>query len=271
MSLKTCIDNIFIKIFNDKNYYPKNYSLFETALTHKSINPNDFKNYEVLECRGDAYLNGFIKDAISFTYPLKANQHFISQLKFTLERTETFDYLIDIVYPGITNLIKITDEARKSIDFMKVKEDVFEAMTGAIVIYTDETIKHQMKDKTINDVSYNALSRFNKIRYYFINIFSNHIKYLNNHKLDFMTNYIQQLNQFVNLHKLGLVNYTLIEKIRTENGIRFKMKIEVNGNSIITEDKDEKKVKQNCAKLMLEYLTKSKDINNDIDDIYWEY
>ena len=42
LSIESAIDNIFKKIFTDTYFVPRDYSLFKTALTHKSISSTTY-------------------------------------------------------------------------------------------------------------------------------------------------------------------------------------------------------------------------------------
>lgn len=251
-NIKPVINDIFGVIFKGINFIPHNYSLFNKALTHKDISSD---NYEVLECLGDGWLKGFIITAILRVYP-NANEGFISEARFTLENTDTFAYLLESEFPEIIDLIRVKDEIKNSKAlFDKVKEDVFEAIAGALISYVFEKR---------NNLLY-------RISEFYINMFVIQIKHMQTHKEDIKTNYIRILNNHCLTHKLDNPIYQLINKIDIGNGVSFKMSIKLNNTTLYEEDATEKAVKQKCAKAMLDYLKGNKkyENNTDISEIEW--
>ena len=252
LSIESAIDNIFKKIFTDTYFVPRDYSLFKTALTHKSISSTN--NYEILECLGDGYLKGFIISAILQVYP-NANEGFINDARCTLEGTNTFSYLLSHEFYELIELIKVNENIKNNKELFKsVKEDVFEAIVGALVMY-------------VNNKRHNLLY---KISEYYINIFVIHLKHMQTHEEDLQTNYIKVLNEYCAKHKIK-PEYQLIDKTDVGNGIKFKMSVCVNNTTLIEIGTTEKNVKQKCAKAMINYLNGNKKYENktSIKDIEW--
>lgn len=245
------IDNIFAKIFKQTNFIPYEYSLFQKVITHKTKSKD---NYEVLECLGDGYLKGFIISAILEVYP-DANEKFISEARMTLERTETFAYLLDSEFPGLSDLIDVDDDIRNSTRFDNIKEDVFEALVGALITYI-------------------GLRRENLLcilKNFYVNMFVIQIKHMEANNEDINTNYVTMLNDYCGYNKIEYPKYTVVNKENIGCGVMFKMQIQVGNTILYEEDKSEKAAKQKCAKCMLNYLKGKKkyEIVNDLSNISW--
>ena len=252
MSLKAIIDNLFSVVFKGIHFIPYDYSLFKKAITHKSKSKD---NYEILECIGDGYLKGFIISAILNVYP-DANEHFITESRITLEKTDTLAYLLDSEFPGLAELINVDNESRNiNPQFKSIKEDVFEAICGALISYVN---------KQRNNLLY-------LIKDFYVNMFVMHIKHMRSNNQAINTNYVSILNSYCSVNKLEFPIYSLISKIDIGRGISFKMKIQLNNTTLIEEDETEKLVKQKCAQSMLNYLKGDKkyESDNDLNDITW--
>lgn len=246
------VDELFCKIFNGINFKPYKYNLFRQALTHKSMSRD---NYERLECLGDGWLKGFILSAIIKAFPDK-DEGFYSNIRYTLERTETFAELMENEFPELTKLIDVSEEIKNvKPKFDKVKEDVFEALVGALITYVFE--------KRVNLIY--------KIAEYYINMFVIYIKSMKDSHKDYITNYVKILNDHCYNKKCEFPKYELVNKMDTGLGAIFKMKIELNNTTLIEEGPTIKEVKQKCAQSMLNYIKGNKKYENeaDVSNVVW--
>lgn len=224
------------------------YSLFQKALTHSSYSSN---NYEVLECLGDGYLKGIIINAIIDVFP-NESEGFITEARFTLEDTDTLSELLESEFPDLIELIKI-DQSIKEIDnkFNQVKEDVFEAFLGALILYNK--------------------NKLSLIVEYYKNIFIKKIKYMKENRIPFNINGIKQLTNYCNKNKLRKPIFNIKDRI-TKNGVKeFIAIVQVNNDSVEATGNTKKHAQNNAANEMLDKLIKKKSykINQSIKNFVW--
>lgn len=123
---------IYYQIYHLFGFFPKNISLYQLALRHKSIAeemPNGIKNSnERLEFLGDAILSSVVAEYLFKTFPYK-DEGFMSEMRSKLvSKTQLHNLAVKI---GVDKLIDANvDKTGKS----KVICDAFEALIGAIFL-----------------------------------------------------------------------------------------------------------------------------------------
>lgn len=256
-AINNIINNIFNKSldieiidfdYNEKKLIIDDYTLFINALTHKSIDENN--NYEVLECLGDGFLKGVIVNAIMEEFP-DANEGYITEVRFTLENTETFSKLLIQDFNELINFIKYKDIRKNELN--KLYEDIFESFAGALLFYV---MKHNQ-------------SLISYIWVYYKKLFTDYIKFMKENKLKFDTSFVKTLAIYCNQHKKDEPVYTTINKINTNDGIKIYMKLTVGDIEVVKYGKSIKDAEKNCAEEMLEILKNHKSKSFNINNICW--
>lgn len=256
-AIDSIIDNIFSKSLDvepisfEYEYKPlkiNDYKLFINALTHKSF--DDENNYEVLECLGDGILKGIIVNAIIEEFPY-ANEGNISEIRFTLENTETFSNLLLDNFKELIPFIRYKDI--KKAELNKIYEDIFEAFIGALLSY-------------VSNVNQNLI---NYIWIYYKKLFINKIKYMKKNKINFNTSYVKKLALFCSRTKKDEPQYTIINKITTDEGVKIYIKLKVGDIEVVKNGISIKDAEKNCAEEMLEILKNHKSKTFNINNICW--
>lgn len=266
--MENIIDSIIYKIFNksldiepvilpnDQHSFPSSqnnliiddYSLFLKAITHKSF--DDVNNYEVLECLGDGFLKGVIVNAIMDEFP-DANEGYITEIRFTLENTETFSKLLLNEFSELIDFIRYKDIRKNELN--KLYEDIFEAFAGALLSFA--------LSNNQNLISY--------IWIYYKNMFVNYIQFMKKNKLKFDTSFVKKLAIYCNHFKKDEPIYTTINKINTDDGIKVHVKLNVGDIEVIKYGTSIKDAEKNCAEEMLEILKNHKTKSFNINNICW--
>ena len=254
------INKIMNNIFkNNYKLLPEDYIYFDKVINHKSISQN---NYEILETIGDGLLKSIIIQSIIKSVDKELlNESYISELRMLLERTEIFSYLLTKHFNELENYINYK-HTNNPYDYEKIKEDVFEALIGAIYEIIYNYCKNNPKK------SYLLLT----LKEYYINIFIDYIKTLQVYKEQLIVNEVKQLSEYCmkNHKQQPIYKYT---KINTSSGIVYEMTISLDGHIEKCTEKTQKKAKQRCASLMLYHLNiiQNKKINKNtkISNIIW--
>ena len=191
------------KIENIVNYKINNYSIFEQAFRHKSINcDNNLESYERLEFLGDSILNFIIAKYLYEKYP-NENEGFLTRIRTKIVSGKS---LSKIAYDlELYNYIQMNEKALQN-EWNKnanMLEDVLESLIGAI--YLDSNIENCK----------------NFIQIKIIDSFDN----------DFLlqdTNYKDILMRYLQGKKLNLPIYKFMDEIKCDDTKKFRINIYIN-------------------------------------------
>lgn len=270
-NLKNTINNIVNKIFNksldveplillsddlplikklNDSIIINDYTVFINSLTHKSF--DDKNNYEVLECLGDGYLKGIIINAIIEEFPT-ASEGYITEVRFTLENTETFAQLLNSEFNELINFIRYDENKIYKNQINKIYEDVFEAFIGALISFA------MSYDQNL--ISYICI--------FYKNLFVKHIQSMKLNKQSFDISYVKKLAIYCNKYKKNDPVYTTINKYNTDNGAKIYVKLIVDDIEIVKFGSSIKDAQKKCAEEMLNILKNHKSKNINIKNICW--
>jgi ribonuclease-3 len=111
-------------------FYPKNLSLYKTALTHRSLNENVAKNNERLEYLGDAMLGALVADYLFKRYPYQGEGFLTEMRSKMVNRKQLNEIAVKI---GLKKITKFNNLDR-SLKTSHIFGNTLEALVGAIFI-----------------------------------------------------------------------------------------------------------------------------------------
>jgi ribonuclease-3 len=111
-------------------FYPKNLSLYKTALTHRSLNDNVAKNNERLEYLGDAMLGALVADYLFRRYPYQGEGFLTEMRSKMVNRRQLNEIAIKI---GLKRVTKYNNLDR-SLKTSHIFGNTLEAIVGAIYL-----------------------------------------------------------------------------------------------------------------------------------------
>ncbi len=177
---------------------PKNFSLYETAMTHTSYaNEHGLESYERLEYLGDAVLELLMSDYLYKTKNISEGEMTKLRAHYVCE-TALYEYSTKL---GLNNYLKLgKGEAESGGKYRKaVVSDIFESFLGAI--YLDQGFETAQK------------------------FFLTHvIPYIENHEVDFFADYKSVLQEFVQTDKRSL-EYKVVSETGPAHNKEFTVEV----------------------------------------------
>ncbi|MEE6187598.1 ribonuclease III [Niabella digestorum] len=140
-------DGSFIKeLKNILGFTPKNYSLYKTALTHRSVSENVDENNERLEYLGDAILGAITADYLFRRYPYHGEGFLTEMRSKMVNRQQLNDIAVRMGLKKITKYNK-ADHCLKT---SHIFGNTLEALVGAIYLdYGYERTRRWVQDYII--------------------------------------------------------------------------------------------------------------------------
>jgi ribonuclease-3 len=143
---KEALQNIFTKF----NIVPKNFSIYQEALTHPSFD-NDKKlghNYQRLEFLGDAVISKIVAEHLYKKDP-KLNEEVMTKDRILIVQGKTQVKAAKELGFDIKGVIDIGGSVRDQIVTDKMLEDVFEAFIGAVFLDQGERKVYEILKRTL--------------------------------------------------------------------------------------------------------------------------
>lgn len=130
-------DRPFYKqLYNVLGFAPGNFTLYKTALSHRSVRESTDQNNERLEYLGDAILSGIVADYLFRRYPYK-EEGFLTEMRSKMVNRQTLN---DIAVKMGLKRITIYNKSDGSLKVSQIFGNTLEALVGAV--YTDKGFKH---------------------------------------------------------------------------------------------------------------------------------
>jgi ribonuclease-3 len=143
---KEALQNIFTKF----NIVPKNFSIYQEALTHPSFD-NDKKlghNYQRLEFLGDAVISKIVAEHLYKKDP-KLDEEVMTKDRILIVQGKTQVKAAKELGFDIKDVIDIGGSVRDQIVTDKMLEDVFEAFIGAVYLDQGERKVYEILKRTL--------------------------------------------------------------------------------------------------------------------------
>lgn len=115
---------------NILGYKPGNFSLYKTALTHRSVKENCDENNERLEYLGDAILGAFVADFLFKRYPYKGEGYLTEMRSKMVNRQQLNDIALRMGLKKITLYNKLDNSLKTS----QIFGNTLEAIVGAVYL-----------------------------------------------------------------------------------------------------------------------------------------
>ena len=199
MLLRNIYDRIRLQFRRDKEpylqlrkiigFYPKDISLYKTALKHKSTNfkGGGHKNNERLEFLGDAVLGCVVADLLYEKYPTK-QEGFLTTLRSKLVRRDMLNKLADKI--GLDQLVDYSGR-KTSAHNSYMDGNAFEALIGAI--YLDKGYAYTVR--FIRDSVFKRHVNIDEVSKTEENYKSKLIEWCQKHQLDFLFEIVSEVVQ----------------------------------------------------------------------------
>jgi ribonuclease-3 len=137
---KTAVDPAFKKSLKAVlGYTPGNLSLYQTALTHRSIKDTIDENNERLEYLGDAILSALVADYLFKRYPYKG-EGFLTEMRSKMVNRQQLN---DIAVKMGLKKITVFNKSDNSLKTSQIFGNTLEALVGAV--YLDKGYKKTSK------------------------------------------------------------------------------------------------------------------------------
>lgn len=111
-------------------YSPGNLSLYQTALTHRSVKDNSDENNERLEYLGDAVLSALVADYLFKRYPYK-EEGFLTEMRSKMVNRQQLN---DIAVKMGLKKITLYNKADVSLKASQIFGNTLEALVGAVYL-----------------------------------------------------------------------------------------------------------------------------------------
>ncbi|MCO5236792.1 MAG: putative dsRNA-binding protein [Chitinophagaceae bacterium] len=130
-------DRPFYKqLCNVLGFVPGNFTLYKTALSHRSVRESTDQNNERLEYLGDAILSGIVADYLFRRYPYR-EEGFLTEMRSKMVNRQTLN---DIAVKMGLKKITIYNRNDGSLKVSQIFGNTLEAVVGAV--YTDKGFRH---------------------------------------------------------------------------------------------------------------------------------
>ncbi|MFZ9660545.1 MAG: ribonuclease III [Chitinophagaceae bacterium] len=121
---------IYRQICNVLGFAPGKFSLYITALSHRSIKEQTDQNNERLEYLGDAVLSGIVADYLFKRYPYKG-EGFLTEMRSKMVNRQTLN---DIAVKMGFKKITLFNKSDNSLKISQIFGNTLEAVVGAIYL-----------------------------------------------------------------------------------------------------------------------------------------